>query len=222
METILFRDIWLDDSEDALLAFIVGKSILDDDEDLKMIHRMAKDAMSIASPKAVCCIAEITARSSDWIEIEGIRITSPLVMHNLENTHRVFPYIATCGTELEAWSHNFSDPLEQYWADQVKLFYLGKIRSYMSDQIRKRFFPVGHMSSMNPGSLKEWPLTQQAVLFRILGNGAEDIGVALTDSFLMLPSKSSSGFFFSSKEAYENCQFCPILNCPGRRAPYKE
>ena len=122
METILFRDIWLDDSEDALLAFIVGKSILDDDEDLNMIHRMAKDAMSIASPKAVCCIAEITARSSDWIEIEGIRITSPLVMHNLENTHRVFPYIATCGTELEAWSHNFSDPLEQYWADQVKLF----------------------------------------------------------------------------------------------------
>ena len=69
MEPILFRDISLDYTEDALLAFIVGKSILDDDEDRDLIHRMARDAMSIACPKAACCMAEITARSSDWVEI---------------------------------------------------------------------------------------------------------------------------------------------------------
>ena len=221
MEKIYFRDVPLDYTEDALITFILGKSTLEDDDDLEMIRRMTKNAMTIARPKAVCCIAEITDRSDQWVEIERTRISSPLVIHNLENTRRVFPYVATCGTELEDWSHGFSEPLEQYWADQIKLFYLGQIRSYMSGQIRTRYFPVGHMSSMNPGSLKEWPLTQQAVLFRIVGNVTEDVGVSLTESFLMLPSKSSSGFYFSSTEAYENCQFCPILSCPGRRAPYQ-
>ena len=77
------------------------------------------------------------------------------------------------------------------------------------------------MSKMNPGSLKEWPLVSQKVLFNIIGNVFEDVGVSLTDSCLMLPSKSVSGFFFSSKEFYENCQLCPIINCPSRRAEYR-
>jgi hypothetical protein len=34
----------------------------------------------------------------------------------------------------------------------------------------------------------------------------------------MLPSKSSSGIAFESEVFYENCQFCPLENCPNRRA----
>lgn len=221
MEKIFFKDIPFGYPKESYWSFVTGRSFELEEEDEGLLHRMMDEAETIASPKAVCCIAEITDRSEQFIDIEGIRLTSPLVIHNLENTRRVFPYIATCGTELEDWSKKFTDPLEQYWADQIKLFYLGQIRSHMSAQIRKQYFPVGHMSSMNPGSLAQWPLPQQEVLFRIIGNVTNDLGVRLTDSFLMLPSKSGSGFFFSSKEFYENCQFCPLLTCPGRRAPYQ-
>lgn len=221
MEKLYFRDISFDYTQEQLFKFITGRSGAVEEEDLNIIKQMMAEAEKISNPRAVCGIAEITGRSEQWIDIEGTRITWPLVIHNLENTRRVFPHVATCGTELEVWSQRFSDPLEQYWADQIKLFFLGQIRSHMTAQIRQRYFPVGHMSAMNPGSLAEWPLSQQAVLFEIVGNVTQELGVGLTDSFLMLPSKSVSGFFFSSKESYENCQFCPILSCPGRRAPYR-
>ena len=77
-----------------------------------------------------------------------------------------------------------------------------------------------NISSLNPGSLKEWPITGQVPLFELLGGVTEDIGVVLSDSLLMSPVKSVSGIMFQSEEAYENCQLCPRENCPGRRAPY--
>ena len=78
-----------------------------------------------------------------------------------------------------------------------------------------------HLPSLNPGSIAAWPISGQAELFAILG-GREFVetqtGVIYTPSYLMLPSKSVSGIAFESETFYENCQYCPIDNCPGRRA----
>ena len=49
---------------------------------------------------------------------------------------------------------------------------------------------------------------------------AKEIGVELTDSFLMLPVKSVSGLMFESEEHYTNCTLCPRAKCPGRRSPF--
>jgi hypothetical protein len=73
---------------------------------------------------------------------------------------------------------------------------------------------------MNPGSLKEWPLIGQRELFAILGRDYifENIGVRLSDSMLMLPSKTVSGLGFESEKDYHNCIYCPLKDCPNRRA----
>jgi len=47
-------------------------------------------------------------------------------------------------------------------------------------------------------------------------------GVELTDSQLMKPNKSVSGFLFPSESDYENCQLCPRENCPNRSADFEE
>ncbi len=220
METI-YRDIPFAYTPEAIASFVAGRSDVYDEADRETMRHMIEEAEAIACPKAKCRLVEITGRGEGWVEAGGTRLTSPLVARNLADTRRIVAYVATCGTELEEWSTQFADPLAQYWADQIKLFFLGQIRSYMTAQIRARYFPAGHMSSMNPGSLKEWPLPEQAALFRLVGEVTRDTGVRLTDSFLMLPSKSGSGFFFASGQAYENCQYCPLLDCPGRRAPYQ-
>ena len=72
---------------------------------------------------------------------------------------------------------------------------------------------------MNPGSLPDWPISQQRPLFDLVGKAAE-IGVHLTDSYLMRPLKSVSGILFATDVTYENCQLCPVERCPNRRAPY--
>ena len=78
------------------------------------------------------------------------------------------------------------------------------------------------MSAMNPGSLEDWPISEQRQLFSILGDVESLIGVRLTDSFLMLPIKSVSGVYFPKEITFQSCQLCPRERCQGRRAPYDE
>ena len=62
---------------------------------------------------------------------------------------------------------------------------------------------------------------QQEALFRLMGDVAGTVGVTLTTSSLMLPSKSISGFYFSAEEHFETCRYCPLLHCPSRQEAYR-
>jgi len=44
--------------------------------------------------------------------------------------------------------------------------------------------------------------------------------VILTESFLMMPRKSSSGIFFPTETPFFACQLCPREGCPARKAAY--
>jgi hypothetical protein len=83
-------------------------------------------------------------------------------------------------------------------------------------------FKLDKKASMNPGSgdRKLWPLEEQEALFRLLGDVKGSIGVTLTDTWLMIPNKSVSGFYFKTDKAYHNCQLCQRENCPNRRSPF--
>ena len=220
MEKAVIQGISLEISpEEALRALKMPGDA--EEEDVQSIRQMLEDCLKIASPKAVYCVAPIEEKGEDFVVAGGTRIDSPLVRKNLEAANRIIPYVATCGREAEEWAGQFQDPLEAYWADGIKLLLLERIRRALTTQVRERLFPQGDMSSMSPGSLQAWPLTAQRTLFALIGTVGEDTGVELTDSCLMLPSKSNSGFFFARKEHYENCSLCPILTCPTRRAPYE-
>ena len=151
--------------------------------------------------------------------IDGVILTSRVLKVNLEKAHRVFPFVATSGIELEEWSKSFNDLLEKYWVDGIKEFALRIAIEHLTDHLIERCQP-GKLARMNPGSLPDWPLQQQRPLFDLLGKGPEAIGVKLTDSYLMMPIKSVSGIWFPTEESFESCQLCPREKCPGRRAPY--
>ena len=81
-------------------------------------------------------------------------------------------------------------------------------------------YGVGGLSNLSPGSLVDWPITEQPKLFSIFGDTERLIGVRLTDSMLMVPRKSISGILFPSEEGFVACQLCDRENCQGRKAPY--
>lgn len=89
----------------------------------------------------------------------------------------------------------------------------------MLGQIDKAF-GLGNTANMNPGSLADWPITEQKPLFELLGAVQELIGVELTASFLMILIKVVSGIHFPKELAFVSCQLCPGNQCPGRKAPY--
>lgn len=192
-------------------------------EDLEEdLSRMMDEAEKAAVPKVLFGVVPIEAKGEDSVTIEGVTIRSPLMRKNFDPINRVFPYVATCGTELELWSADYKeDLLFEYWADEIKKYYLVLMTSAFRAYIKETYGLKARYSSMNPGSIKEWPLTGQRELFAIFGEDAveRETGVKLTGSMLMLPSKSVSGIGFSSETSFENCRLCPILKCPNRRAP---
>lgn len=181
--------------------------------------RMIEEARPIAQPKALFMVAYVTSRGEDWVEIAGIRFTSRVLRVNLDGLYRVFPYLATCGMELQDWADSFDDMLAGFWAEAVKeAALLCAVRAVFED-LEERYHP-GETASMNPGSLADWPIQEQQPLFELFGGHARSIGVSLNESMLMTPTKTVSGIRFATQTAFESCQLCPREGCPGRRAIY--
>ena len=182
---------------------------------------MAREAQGIARPKVCYGVAYVDSKGEDHLIIEGIRFNSHILRVNLDNVFRVFPYVATCGLELEEWSKSVDGILEQFWADAIKEMAVRWAGRYLNEHLLDRYQP-GQLSRMNPGSLPDWPLSEQRPLFAVLGDSPATIGVQLKDSCLMAPIKTVSGLFFPTEEKFESCQLCQREKCPGRRAPYDQ
>jgi len=216
MDPIVLDNIPFEPDVDGLLSSL---HIDPDDEDAGRVRELAGQAADIARPKALYRQAYVDARGDNHVVVDGIWLTSRVLRVNLEDVHRVFPHVVTCGTELDEWSNSLEDMIERYWADRIKEMALGAATSAFLTHLDKRFRP-GKTAVMDPGSLEDWPLAQQGQLFSILGDVRELIGVELTDSFLMIPIKSMSGLRFPTEVDFESCRLCEREDCPGRRAPY--
>jgi hypothetical protein len=179
-------------------------------------------ALPAARPKAAYKVCYIDRRSAEKVEIEGRVFTSEVLARNLEAVERVFPYVATCGTELEPLEEADADLFTRYCLDVLKELALGAARSHLLEHLRVQYGAV-RLSSMNPGSgdARLWPLGQQRPLFDLMGDVEQAIGVRLTPSLLMRPNKSVSGILFPSEQHFESCQLCTREDCPRRRAAYQ-
>ena len=177
------------------------------------------EAESVARPKGVYRTAYIERHDGDGVVIDGIELTSRVLAVNLKDVHRVFMFVATCGTELDAWAHALDDVLYDYWAESIKLTALRVATHAVFSHIDSSYV-LGKTAQMNPGSLQDWPLREQHPFFQLMGDVEGDIGVTLSESSLMSPNKSVSGLRFPTEGSFESCMLCPREGCPGRRATY--
>lgn len=186
---------------------------------VRELQHLVWEAQTIARPKVFYKTAYIEARGDDYVVIDNKILKSRVLRVNLEGVHRVFPYVATCGAELDYWSSGYDDLLLHFWADIIKEMALEAAEQALEKHLKENY-ALEQTSTMNPGSLEDWPLSEQRPLFDLLGNTKASIGVRLTESFLMIPLKSLSGIRFPSEESFKSCQLCGRENCPGRGAAY--
>ncbi len=143
--------------------------------------------------------------------------TSKVVRMNLEQVGRVFPYIVTAGSELDAVE--LSKGQSAMLLDQVKTVVVSKAYQYLSAHPAEKY-GIKRLSSVAPGRLDEWPITQQRELFSLFGDNVGRIGVRLTQTCLMVPVKTVSGLLFPSEAGFESCELCSREKCMGRRAAF--
>ncbi|MEW6622933.1 MAG: vitamin B12 dependent methionine synthase [Bacillota bacterium] len=187
----------------------------------KRVELLVQDAELIARPKALYRAAYIDDKGDNFVIIDGIKFKSRVLRVNLDSVNRVFPYIATSGREIEEWSETLEGMLEKYWADVIKEKALRAAIMTLESHLVNTF-KLGHISKMNPGSLKDWPISEQKNLFKLLKDEQDLIGVELKDSFLMSPIKTVSGIYFPTEVSFVNCQLCPREGCPARKAPFEK
>jgi hypothetical protein len=178
-------------------------------------------AREVARPKALYAEAFVEGRGDDTIRIDGITFTSRMLRRKLDMVERVFPYVATCGHELDGVALPAGDVLVQFWWDAIKAEILSAARAHLLAHLTDRF-RLGLTVRMSPGSgdTDVWPIEQQPLLFALLGGVTPFIGVALTESCLMIPNKTVSGLLFATEEVFQTCQVCHRDVCPNRRAPF--
>lgn len=191
------------------------------DAEAGTVDGLIESAHAVGAPKALYKPGYIDSRNDQSILIDGIVFQSRILRVNTAQAHQVFAYLATCGTELEAWARSLDDMLEQYWADAIMELALRQALRFLSDRIGQ-IVRIDKTSAMNPGSLADWPIQQQRPLFDLIGPASSAINIRLTDSFLMTPAKSVSGIRFATEVHFENCQLCPRSDCSGRRVPFNK
>ena len=149
------------------------------------------------------------------------RFVSKVLRANLDEVERVFPYVATCGPELDSIPVAKDDLFAQFCRDIVKEMALHAAISHLVTHV-KDSYALDELVSMNPGSgdINVWPIEQQKNLFAFFGDVRESIGVVLTDSCLMVPNKSVSGLLYPSEHGFQSCQLCHRQKCPNRRVPF--
>ena len=170
-------------------------------------------------PRAVYKTCYLDEKTEDSVVIEGITLKSRVLRKNLNDVQRVFAYVVTAGREMDELLHSTDDFLRQFYLDTIANVALNDTRLYLEDLLRRTYHLDG-LSFMSPGSLTDWPISEQRPLFSLLGDVEAAIGVKLNDSLLMVPSKSVSGIFFPTEVKFYNCQLCPREDCTGRKAPF--
>lgn len=185
----------------------------------RVVQELIEIVRPIAKPKAVYEVSYVDNKDEDSLYIGGVKFTSRVLRVNLDKVERVFPYVATCGRELDEVTVPSDDFMKYYCFDAIKEMAVRSAHSYLQDYLTRNY-ALGKMSRMSPGELEDWPITQQKELFSVFGNVKDLIGVKLTESLLMVPLKSMSGICFPSEISFESCQLCPREVCIERKAPY--
>lgn len=185
----------------------------------RKVKELLEIATNLIAPKAVYKVAYVENKKDETMEIDKVVFKSRVLRKNLEKIERVFPYIVTIGKKLEDKAASTKDLLEKYYLEEMADLSLQYTREYLEGYIQKKY-RLDELSKMNPGSLKDWPITEQKKLFSLFGDSQKIVGVTLTDNFLMIPRKSTSGVFFPTEIKFYSCQLCPREKCIRREAPY--
>jgi len=190
-------------------------------KEARELQRLVRDAVETARPKAAFKECFVEHRGKDTVTIDGVPFTSRTLFRNLQDAQRVFPFVVTCGREVDRIVYAKRDFLKAYWWEEIKSDLLQIAADYLKSVLTSTF-GLAKSATMSPGSgdMGIWPIEQQQQLFSLLGAVDDAIGVQLSDSFLMSPIKSLSGICFPTEVDFRSCQLCRRNNCPSRSAPF--
>ncbi len=103
----------------------------------KDIQALLEITRNVARPKAVYKMSSLENRDGDSLEIDGTRFTSHILRINLAKVEKVFPYVVTCGRELDVVAFSSDEMMKFYFMDQIKEITLRLALNHLHDYLRE-------------------------------------------------------------------------------------
>src|SRR3990172_11883542 len=94
----ILQDMPLALDADSLLAALHLRPGSDDAEEFGQLFETIRRQ---ANPKALYRVSYIERLGNDRVAIDGVTFTSRVLRANLDKIERVFPFVATCGREID-------------------------------------------------------------------------------------------------------------------------
>lgn len=180
------------------------------------------DISDLVEPRGIYDVLTVKDFHHKTIELEGGAVfEGPLAARALAGAEKVALAVCTIGPELEeCMKHLFAeDPVRAMALDGAGVAALRKISDAVIADVREIAAEHDWGSGMRaqPGQ-EGWSIRQQKVVFEHLPT--DDIGVRLTESYLMIPRKSVSfvmGMGPDMRPDSVACDFCSKRSrCPWR------
>jgi len=182
------------------------------------IEALLDRAVPLVKPKAVYREIGVGRKETGRVLIDDQVFTDEALVSRLKDIPVVFPYIVTCGHELEGLAEE-GDMLIGFWLDALKQMAMDRAFNYYRNYIKKKY-NISKLYSLHPGSStcgEGWDIKDQKKLFSFFPFVEEKIGVRLTGSMLMYPNKTVSGIMFESDKDFVSCLECDNIHCPNRK-----
>ncbi len=191
---------------------------------VEVADRTVERARALARPRAVYEVHETAAGRRRRHSPGDGRFAGKILGKVLEGSDLAAVYAVTLGPELDAEASRLSgagDVLSSVLLDTAGSLVLARasIALYREGLYRGgRAARLVHVTPpFGPGQCR-WDLAEQRVLFDLIAPSR--IGIALTDTFLMIPKKSVSGILGIGRPdaifTKTPCQICDRKDCPGR------
>lgn len=210
---IILEDIEVDFDVELMTSKIKTNS----EKTVKIFHELAREAETLARPGASFKVCRVETGSGPKVFLDNVPFTSQLLRDNLSGLAWAYAYVATEGHELAEWFESLSC-VRQLLSWPIRYAAL-KMAEKALVKFIKSTFKINQLSSMNPGTLKLWPIEQQKPLFDLMAPLPESIGVSLGSECWMSPDLASSGVLFETERRFYNCQLCPLEPCEHRKKP---
>ncbi len=98
--------------------------------DWSQVQTLIDETQSLISAKAVYRVCYIDSKREATITIDGASLKSRVLLKNLNNVERIFPYVVTIGNRLEEKARASNDLLTGYYLDTIGNVALVSTRKY--------------------------------------------------------------------------------------------
>lgn len=188
-----------------------------------LIEECIRELLAAASPKCISRIFPLKLLSNEEIDFTVFQAKSRNLSRNLKDCEQVILFAATLGTGVDLLLHKYTK-LQMSKAVIMQAAATALIEEYCDEENRilKQDYEAQGLylrPRFSPG-YGDFPLECQRDMTAVLET-SKRIGVMLTDSLLMTPSKSVTAVMGVSRKPYrcevKGCESCAKVDCTYRR-----